>query len=288
MNIVVCVKQVIDTSIPIDVDSEAKSIINEGLVYVVNPYDKVAVEEAVRIKQELGVGEVSVVCLGSSSAKKALRRCLAMGADRAVLICDPGFDGSNSYAVATVLATAIGQLKYDLILCGVRATDTNAGQVGPVIADMLDIPLVYGVTKIAVSANRKKIVTHRKVEGGKREIVEAPLPALVAVEAGLNEPRYATLPSLIVAQRKQIEECNMNELGLSLNEVGSKGSKITILKLSLPRPRPKKPFSPDGSLSAAERLGQVMSGGITEKHGTILHGDVASEVVCFLKQNIIN
>jgi electron transfer flavoprotein beta subunit len=286
MNIVVCVKQVADIKIPIEIEPETNSIANEGLAYVVNPYDMLAVEEAVRIKEK-NDGQVIAISMGESWAEMALRKCLAFGADRAILLCDPAFAGSDGYATATVLAKAIALFQYDVVLCGVRAIDTNAGQVGSAIAAMLGIALVTGVTKIEVLADQKKVVVQRKLEGGNREVVESPLPALLTVEAGLNKPRYPSLPSMIVAQRGKIERYNIKDLGLSLNEVGSRGARTHTLRLSPSKPRPKRIFTPDSSLSAAERMRLIMSGGIAEKKGDQLEGEpaeIASRLIQFLRQ----
>lgn len=286
MNIVVCIKQVADINIPIRLNPATNSIESEDLAYVVNPYDMLAVEEAVRIKEK-NEGQVILITVGPPSAERALRQCLALGADRAILLCDPAFAGSDGYATAVVLAKAIALFQYDIVLCGVRAIDTNAGQVGSAIAEMLDIALVTGVTEIEVSTEQKKVTVQRRLEGGNREVVETPLPALLAVEAGLNKPRYPSLPSMIMAQRKEIERHDINALGLPPKEVGSSGAKTHTIRLSAAKPRPKRIFTPDSSLSAAERMRLIMSGGIAEKKGDLLAGepaDLASKLIQFLRQ----
>jgi electron transfer flavoprotein beta subunit len=286
MNIVVCIKQVADTNIPIALSPETNSIQSEDLAYVVNPYDMLAVEEAVRIKEK-NDGQVTAISMGASSAEMALRKCLAIGADRAVLLCDPAFAGADGYATAAVLAKAIAPFQYDLVLCGVRAIDTNAGQVGSAIAEMLGIALVTGVTKIEVSTEQKKVTVQRRLEGGNREVVETPLPVLLTVEVGFNKPRYPSLPSMIMAQRKEIERYDINGLHLSAKEVGSSGSKTHTTRLSASKPRPKRIFTPDSSLSAAERMRLIMSGGIAEKKGDLLDGEpaeLASKLIQFLRQ----
>ena len=286
MNIVVCIKQVADTNIPIGLNPETNSIQSEDLAYVVNPYDMLAVEEAVRIKEK-NDGQVIAISLGTPSAEMALRKCLALGADRAILLCDPAFAGSDGYATAAVLAKAIALFQYDLVLCGVRAIDTNAGQVGSAIAEMLGIALVTGVTEIDVSPEQKMVTVQRRLEGGNREVVETPLPTLLTAEAGLNKPRYPGLPSMIMAQRKEIERYNIEALGLSLKEVGSGGSKTDTDRLSASKPRPKRIFTPDSSLSAAERMRLIMSGGIAEKKGDLLDGEpaeLAAKLIQFLGQ----
>lgn len=272
MNIVVCVKAVPDVNI-ISLDPNTSHIDNDDLVYIVNPYDMVAVEEAVRIKEKDGVSQVSLVSVAPPSNERLLRRCLAVGADEAMLLWDSAFDNSDSYATAVILAKAIGTLKYDLILCGRKSIDTEAGQVGSIIAEMLDIPSVLRVVNIEVSFSGKEVTVERKLERGNRERIEVMLPVLLSVELGLNEPRYASLPSLMASLRKNIKKYDLRALGLSYEEVGSEGSKTRVIALSPPRPRPKRLFTPDSSLSAAERMRLVMSGGVPKKMENLFEGN---------------
>lgn len=285
MNIVVCIKQVPDTDGPVRVDTNTRSVDDKYLPYVVNPYDEIAVEEAVRLKESCGSGQVTVVSMGDSSAEKALRTCLAEGADRAVLLCDPAFSGSDSYITGSILARAISFLEYDLILCGARAIDTSAGQVGAVVAELLGIPLVSAVAKIDVSADCRIVTVQRKLERGDREVVEAELPALLAIELG-HKPRYPSLPSRMAARRKGIDYYDAAALGLLPDEVGSAGAKTMVLSVSPPKPRGGKLFAPPSDLSPAERMRLLMSGGIQEKKGDFLEGDpkeVASKLIEFLR-----
>ena len=284
MNIVVCIKQVPDTEGPVSINTSTKSIDDRYLEYVVNPYDEIAVEEAVYLKEGCGSGQVTVVSMGDSSAEKALRRCLAVGADRAVLLCDPAFNGSDSYITGTILAKAISPLDYDLILCGVHAVDTNAGQVGAVVAELLDITLVSAVTRIELPADPGKITVQRKLERGNREVIEAELPALLTIELK-QRSKYASLRSVLAARRKDIDYYDAAALGLLPEEVGLTGSKTMVLSISPPKPKARKLFTPDSSLSPAERMRLLMSGGIQEKKGDFLEGaprEVASKLVEFL------
>lgn len=285
MNIVVCVKWVISSESAIDVENGA--IKDRGVFHVVNPYDLIAVEEAVRLRELHNKGEVILVCMGPPAAKRGLRKCLALGADRGIMLRDTAFEGSDSYTTAVVLAKAIGSLHYDLILCGDKAIDTEAGQVGSMIADILGIPVVSRVVKIEVLPSDREVIVHRKLERGNREVVEAKLPSLLTVETGLNKPRYPSLRAIFAAQRKEIKEYDLRALDLSNEEVGSEGARTAVVTLSRPRPRPKKVFTPDSQLSAKERLRLIMSGGVTQKQGDLLEGDrgnIASNVVQFLSQ----
>lgn len=285
MNIVACVKQVLDTDGPLKIDTSTKSIDDRHTPYVVNPYDEIAVEEAVQLKEACGCGQVTVVSMGDRSAEKILRNCLALGTDRAVLLCDPAFSNSDSYITGVVLAKAISLLDYDLILCGVRAVDTNAGQVGAVVAERLGIPLVTSVAKIEVSSDGKKVTVQRKLERGDREVVEVELPALLTIELG-HKSRYPSLPARLAAQRKGIDYYDAAALDLLPEEVGSAGARTMMLSISPPKPKAGKLFVPDSSLSPAERMRLLMSGGIQEKKGDSLEGkprEVASKLVEFLR-----
>lgn len=286
MNIAVCIKPVPDTSI-ITLDPHTGLINDDDLVYIVNPYDMVALEEAVRIKERDGNSRINLISMAPPPAKRLLRQCLAMGADEIMLIWDKSFENSDSYATGVILAKAIGSGQYDLVLCGQKAIDTEAGQVGSVIAERLDIPLASRVVKIDISPGAKKADVESKLEKGNRARIEVFLPALFTVELDLNEPRYASLPSLMAGLRKDIMEYSREALGLSYGEVGSEGSRTRTTALSLPKPRPKKIFTPDSHLSAEERLRLVISGGITQKQSDVLEGDlgkISSTVVQFLSE----
>jgi electron transfer flavoprotein beta subunit len=286
MNIVVCVKPVPDISI-ISPDPVTGHINSDDLVYIINHHDMAAVEEAVRIKEMHGPGKVTLITVAPPSTKRLLRRCLAIGADDAMLLWDKSFVNCDSYVTGVILARAIASLRYDLILCGQKAIDTEAGQAGSVIAARLDIPLATRVARIEVSPDNRRVTIESKLEKGNRAKIEIDLPAVLTVESDLNEPRYASLPSLTAGLRKGISEHNLESLGLSSEEVGMMGAKTITVALALPKPRPKKVFTPDASLSAEERLRLIMSGGVTQKHSDILKGDpgkIAARVVQYLRQ----
>ncbi|MBI5166557.1 MAG: electron transfer flavoprotein subunit beta/FixA family protein [candidate division NC10 bacterium] len=236
MKIIVCLKQVPDTAATIKVKPDGSGVETEGITYVINPYDEFALEEALRIKERLGEGEVTVITLGPPKAKEALRTALAMGADKGVHLSDPAFEGGDSYATAKALARAIQGLPYDLILCGKQAVDDDAAQVGPAMAELLGLPQACVITKLEIDANRKKAVVHRQIEGAS-EIMEVSLPAVFTAQKGLNEPRYPSLKGIMGAKKKEIAEHNPSSLGLSPEEVGLAGSKVKILKLSPPPSR---------------------------------------------------
>ncbi|MFC1970041.1 electron transfer flavoprotein subunit beta/FixA family protein [Chloroflexota bacterium] len=281
----VCIKQVPDTEGVIGIDRIRADIKKENLPLVVNPYDLLAVEEAVRLREKSGSGQVTAVSMGPSSAQDALRHCLAMGADRGLILCDESFDGSDSYATAIALAKVIAQLQGDLVLCGQKALDTESGQVGAVIARSLGIPLVSAVVGIEVCDDGTRLRVQRKLDRGAREIVEVPLPVLLAVEMGSTKPRPLQLRSVLAAKKKVIEEYDLKALGLSTNELGPQGSKTKVLSISPPKPRSTQLFQPDPSLPAAKQLGLLMTGGVTQRENKLLIGEpesIAAELVGFL------
>jgi electron transfer flavoprotein beta subunit len=290
MNIVVCVKQVPDPKGAIQINKDGTHIDTHDLVSMTNPCDLTAIKWATNQKDKNKAGEVTVVSLGQPSVEKTLRECFAYGADRALLLHDTCFEDSDGYATGVILSKAIGLLQYDIVLCGIQATDTNAGWVGTVVASKLGIPLVSRVIDIQINNEEKKVVVQRRLDGINREIVEVDTPCLLSVDPLLDEPRYPSIKSIRMAQRREIEKYDRASLGLSLEEVGSAGSKTHITKLSAIKPRPRRLFTPDSSLPAAERLSLTMSGGMTEKEGNLLEGspaDIIPDLIHFLRQEKI-
>ncbi|MBI2831759.1 MAG: electron transfer flavoprotein subunit beta/FixA family protein [Chloroflexi bacterium] len=282
MNIIVCVKHVLSADCAIKVENGA--INKRGLHYVVNPYDLTAVEEAVRLKESHG-GEVTVVCVGPSEAEETIRSCLAIGADKGIRLWDDAFEGSDSYVTAVILAQATKSLKYDLILCGQKAADTEGGQTGTILAEMLGIPVITAGVELSVSEGGK-VTIQRELEKGNREVVETTIPLLLTVETGLSKPRYPKLRAVFAARKKQVETRDMKSLGLAPEQVGIKGSKTMIEALSPPKPKLKKVFTPSSDLSAEERIAALMSGGMTRKESEFLEGSpdsVASTLLKFLQ-----
>jgi electron transfer flavoprotein beta subunit len=236
LKIVVCAKQVPATDSKLQIRDN--DLDRASLSYVVNPYDEFALEEALQIKEHLG-GEVTVVSLrshGSQKTEDALRTCLAMGADKAVLLRDAAFEGGDSLSTALVLAAALRRLPFDLILCGKQAVDDDASAVGIQLAELLGIPHVGVVNKLEIDTEAHSAVAHRQIEGG-LEIVDLALPALITCQKGLNEPRYPSLPGIMKAKQKPLEIWDRQQLGLSAEEVGAAAATTTVLKLEPPPSR---------------------------------------------------
>ncbi|MCK5009842.1 MAG: electron transfer flavoprotein subunit beta/FixA family protein [Deltaproteobacteria bacterium] len=235
MNIIVCMKQVPDTEAQIRVKPDGSGIVDSDIKFVMNPYDEYGVEEALLLKEKFG-GTVTIVCLGSERAIEAIRTGLAMGADKAVHLDDPAFEGGDAFSTAKALAAAIKGMEYDLIFCGKQAIDDDLAQVGPALAEMLGIPQIVVVTKVEVSEDGKKAKVNRQIIGGE-EIIEVPLPAVLTAQKGLNEPRYASLPGIMKAKKKEVKSVKIADLGLDPNAVGKAGAKTQILKMYSPPQR---------------------------------------------------
>ena len=161
---------------------------------------------------------------------------LAMGADNAVHLDDPAFEGGDVFATAKVLAEAIKTIPHDIIFCGKQAIDDDQAQVGPVLAEFLGIPQVSLVVKVELADDKIKAKVNRQIEGGE-EVIECPLPAVFACQKGLNEPRYASLPGIMKAKKKPLETKNLAGLGMDAGAVGKAGSKTTAKKYTLPPQR---------------------------------------------------
>jgi electron transfer flavoprotein beta subunit len=236
MKLFVCMKQVPDTETRIKIGGDGRAIDESGINWVVSPYDEYALEEALRIKDGTGDSEVTVVTVGPERANAALRTCLAMGADRAVHVQDAGIERSDSLGVATMLAAVIRRQPADLILLGRQGVGTDNSQVGPMLAELLDLPHVNVVMKLEVEAESMR--AYRQIEGA-QEVFESSLPAVVTAQKGLNEPRYASLKGIMAAKKKPIEILGLQDLGISADEVGEKGARVRWNGLQPPPPRPE-------------------------------------------------
>ncbi len=205
MNILVCLKQTFDTEERITIEDGVIS--EEGVEFVINPYDEYAVEEAIKLKEEHG-GEVTVITVGPERAEQALRTAMAMGADKGILIDTEGLD-ADEHSIAHILAAVIREREFDIILCGYMAVDDGSAQVGPRLAELLDIPHISTITKLTIEGDQVKV--ERDVEGD-TEYIESKLPILVTAQQGLNEPRYPSLPGIMKAKRKPLEQLDWDEL----------------------------------------------------------------------------
>ena len=225
MDILVCAKRVPDTSEnEIELNEAGTDIERDDLVYSVNEWDNYAVEEALQIVDRVG-GEVTVATVGTDEDEEVLRREMAMGVKKGVLISDEAFAGSDGAGIATILKAFVQKGKYDLVLTGVQAED-GCAQMGGMLAAMLDYPYASLVNSIEVLDGKKLKVT-REVEGGDREINEIDLPCVLSIQTGINEPRYVGMRGIRQVASIPIPTMSASELGLAPNVVGTGAAKIT-------------------------------------------------------------
>lgn len=200
MKIIVCVNHVPDSETKVKIGSDGKSIERAGVNFTINPYDEYAVEEALRLREKHG-GEVVSVSLGGETHKETLRKTLAMGVDKAVLLKDDA--PRDTFSVARALSDSIKELQADVILFGKQSIDSDTAAVGPMVAEMLGIASVTVVVKLEI--NDSVVLAEREIEGG-HEHVETRLPAVLTAQKGLNDPRYPSLKGIMAAKNKPIEE----------------------------------------------------------------------------------
>jgi len=230
VKIVVLVKSVPDTESKIKIAADGVSIDPAGVKFVLNPHDEYAVEEGLRIREHLkDTTTVVAVSMGPERVVDVLRTALAMGADDAVHVSDPAFEGGDAYANARVLAEAVRLLSPDLILGGKQGIDDDSAYTCAAVAEHLGIPQVQIVTELTLSDDRARVTARRRVEGAD-EIVEMVLPGVVTCEKGLNEPRYASLPGIMKAKKKEIRKIALAELPLKPEQVGAAGSLTRMVK----------------------------------------------------------
>jgi len=286
MKAVVCVARVVDTAEPLPVRPEEIALGEESLRHMLNPADEYAIEEALRLKDRSPGSGVTAINMGPPQNESVLRRCLALGADQALLLWDEAFRGSDTLATARILAAAIRQVGADVVLCGKRASDGDTGQVAAQLATFLDLPAVTRVVRLDVMDG--EALVHRRLERGRREVFRCALPALFAIEEGINRPRYPKLRVLFQSLKAEISRRSLADLGLCRDEVGEPGSSAQVVSLSPPKPITKGLFIPDSDLSPEERWQQIASGGMEERHGDVIQGlpeAVAERLLEFLTQN---
>jgi electron transfer flavoprotein beta subunit len=286
MKVIVCVARTVDTSEPLPLSWAKAALEEKGLRYILNPADEHALEEGLRLKDRLPDSSVTAISMGPPESEPVLRRSLAHGADQALRLWDEAFRGSDTLATARILAAAIRQLGSDVVLCGKRASDGDTGQVGAQLAEILDLPAVTGVVRLEMRDNEAWV--HRRLVRGRREVLRCPLPALFAVEEGINRPRYPKLRTLLWSLGVEIPRRGLADLGLRPDEVGETGSCAQVVKLSQPKPITRGLFIPSSDLSPEERWQQIISGGMEERHGDVIQGspeNVAERLLQFMTQN---
>ena len=236
MNVIVCIKQVPDTT-QVKIDPVTNTLIREGVESIVNPFDAYAIEEAVRLKEQYG-GKAIALTMGPPQADAVLREAISLGCDEGILVSDRAFAGSDTLATGYTLAAAIKKIgEFDIILCGKQASDGDTAQVGPGIATQLDIPQITYVKKIEKIENNK-LVAERMIEEG-FEIIETSLPCLLTVVKEINEPRLPSLKGKMKAKKAEITSLKAIDLDIDEAQLGLTGSPTWVSKIFTPPPRPK-------------------------------------------------
>ena len=231
MKIAVCVKQVPEGTKRLDPATKRLDRSGEGAL---NPFDANAVEEGLRVKERSGDGEVVVLTMGPPAAADAIRKALAMGADRAVHVADDNIAGSDLLATSRVLAAALAREEPELVLFGQQSSDSDGAVLWAAVAERLERPVISQVAELIVDG--RKVRGKRQTEYG-YDVIEAPLPAVIAVSDAVNEPRYPSLKGIMGAKKKPQEHLSLGDLGLDAAQAGEGGSATTVLALSEPPPR---------------------------------------------------
>jgi electron transfer flavoprotein beta subunit len=254
MKIAVCVKQVPETTVTKRIDPQTKRLDRSG-EGALNHFDTQAVEEALRIKERDGDGEVVLVSMGPEKALDSLRKALAMGADRAVLVTDEQAAGSDLVATSRALAAALEREGADLVLFGQQGGDSDGAVLWAAVADRLRQPVISQVAELELADGKLK--GKRQTEFG-YDVIEAPLPAVVAVSDAINEPRYPSLKGIMGAKKKPQETLSTGDLGLEDGSVGEAGSGTSVLALTDPPPRGDA-LKIDDDGSAAEKIADFLA-----------------------------
>jgi electron transfer flavoprotein beta subunit len=254
MKIAVCVKQVPDAAAPKRLDPQTKRL-DRSVEGAINPFDVHAVEEALRIKEGGEGGEVVLVSMGPAKAGESLRKALAMGADRVVLVTDEAAEGSDLLGTAKALAAVLGREEPDLVLFGQQASDSDGAVLWAAVAEKLRRPVISQVAELTLSEGKAR--GKRQTEFG-YDVIEAPLPAVVAVSDAINDPRYPSLKGIMGAKSKPQETLTSSDLGLSADELGEAGKRTEVYAVGDPPPRGDSvKIEDDGS--GAERIVEYLA-----------------------------
>ena len=256
MNIIVCIKQVPDTT-EVQINPETGTLMRDGVPSVINPFDMYAIEEGIQLKEKYG-GTLTILTMGPPQAKNALKEAISMGADEAVLLSDRAFAGSDTLATSYTLSRGIQKIgDYDLILCGKQASDGDTAQVGPGIAECLNIPFVAFVKKIE-NVGDNSLRVERMMEYG-HDVIETPVPVVLTVVKEINEPRLPSLRGKMKARKYEPMQFTVEDMEVEPDRLGLDGSPTQVIKVFTPE-------APQG--------------------GEILEGEIPDEKVVKLKQRL--
>ncbi|MBQ1484066.1 MAG: electron transfer flavoprotein subunit beta/FixA family protein [Firmicutes bacterium] len=260
-NIIVCAKQVPDTN-EIKINPETGSLIRDGVPSILNPDDANALEEALKLKDTDPENiHVTVVSMGPPQAQDMLFECIAMGADEAVLLSDRAVGGSDTWATSNAITAVIKKLPFDMIFSGRQAIDGDTAQVGPQIAEKLNLPQVTYVQKFEIAPDKKSVKVQRQLEDG-YEVIEAPIPCMLTCTKELNTPRYMNMAGIFNPDKK-ITVWNAKDVEVDLTTVGLKASPTNVFKSFTPKPKGKGTML-DGDTE--KDIAQKLVGSLKKKH----------------------
>ncbi len=234
MKIAVCMKQTPDTEATIKISGDGQGIDEQNIKWIMNPYDEYAVEVGLRLKEKFG-GEAWVVTMGEDRVIESMRTALAMGCDKGVHLKDDAFAGSDAAGTAKAVAAAAKSVEADIILCGKQAIDADMSQVPGMLAEVMDIPQCTACSSLEIADDGKSAVVKRKIEGAE-ETYEISLPAVISIDKGITvlgsepvqEARYASLPGIMKAKKKEIKVMGLGDSGLGADDVGIAGAKVKV------------------------------------------------------------
>lgn len=290
MRIIVFIKTVKFVYAQTGTDPKKNFVGPDDIIHIINPFDELAVEEALQIKEKYEDTEIVVISFGDHFAEEGLRKCLSMGVDKAVHLYAEDSEKMDPWATAMSLAYSVRNLPFELILCGREAIDDQAGLVGPYIAEILKIFCVSKVIKIEMDRVNSQVLLQRALERGNREKIVCKIPALLTIERSIKIPRYPTLPGILRAQHQVIEKLELENLKLPMDPFDSALHLLETISLSPPKPMRRAKSSEDSKLSASDRLKSLMKGGDSTKKedSKVLEGGsggVLEEFERVLKEN---
>ncbi len=263
MKIAVCMKQTPSTEAVIQI--KGNTIDEQGFKWIMNPYDEFAVEVGVQLNERFR-GDTWVMTMGPDRVIPAIRTALAMGIEKGIHLNDPAFIGSDATGEAKCLAAVLKELEPDVILCGKQATDWDMAQVPSMVAELLDLPQCTGCTFINVADDGKSAVLKKKIEGGE-ETYEIPFPVVISIDKGvvvqggdpIHEARYAALPGIMKARKKEIKTIGLEDTGLSHDEVGEVGAKIKVTGYApLPEKEPGRIFKDQDTIVMVKEVVRLL------------------------------
>ncbi len=233
MKVLVLAKQVPNTDSPFRPDASATWVDQSNLTFGLNDYDRYALEEALKLKDAGKATEVAVLTVGPERAASALRTCLATGADRAIHVKDDALEGSDPLSLARVIHAAVKGEGFSLILAGLQADDDNYGQIGGLLARLLDWPCATAAMGLALQ-DGGMVRVERELENNRLQVVDLKPPAVITVQTGINEPRYASLKGIMAAKKKEIRTVGLMDIGLDAAAVGGAAARLKTIRLATP------------------------------------------------------